>query len=183
MQKFLLPLALMMISLSACSQESHLDKFFQKHQNGSGSGFQISGSSGSASGTAGTGTNGSASFLLNASFSGKSSGSSSSTDAWMSKISSLRLIVLDGKTNPGADKDWKDLESCLRDDHFDELLSFRKGKERMRLLSKDVNEGIKEVAFLVAGKEDSGLFFHFRGHFTEKDLAAMQTFLQNHDCQ
>ncbi|HXB90939.1 MAG TPA: DUF4252 domain-containing protein [Puia sp.] len=183
MQKFLLPLALLMISLSACSQDSHLDKFFQKHQNGSGSGFHISCNSGSASGTAGTSTDGSASFLLNASFSGKSSGKSSSTEAWMSKISSLRLIVLDGKRNPDADKDWKDLESCLRDDHFDELMSIHKGKERMRLLSKDVNEGLKEIAFLVAGKEDSGLFFHFRGHFTEKDLTAMQNFLQSHDCQ
>ena len=101
----------------------------------------------------------------------------------MKKITSLRLLVLDGKTNPGADKEWKELENGLRDDRFEELMSIHKGKDRLRLLSKDANEGIKEIALLVAGQEDGGVFFHFRGHFTEKDLAAMQTLLQEHDSQ
>jgi hypothetical protein len=43
--------------------------------------------------------------------------------------------------------------------------------------------GMKEVAFLVAGKDNSGLFFHFRGHFTDKDMASIQAVLQSHDNQ
>jgi hypothetical protein len=180
MQKFFLPLALAGIvlgSLSACAQDSHLDKFYHKYQS-------TSGGTGSGNITFSDDAGGSVtldpSFMLNACF---PASDSPSGNGWLHKMTNLRLLILDGKKNPSARQEWTDLEQSLKQDQFDELLTVRKGSDRMRLLSKDEAAGIKEVAFLVAGNDGSGLFFHFRGHFTEKDMAGIQSAFQSHDSQ
>ena len=182
MQKLLFPLALVALSLPACAQNVHLDKFYHKYQSGNSINFSFNSDSnsgkGSASGSGSTGNDGSASFLLNANF----SCNSHSDNGWMHKITGLRLLILDEKT-AGAGQEWTDLEEALRQDQYEELITIRKGKDRLRLLSKDEAGGIKELAFLVAGKEGGGLFFHFRGAFTEKDLACIQSAIQDHDSQ
>ena len=201
MQKFLLPLVIAGIaltSLTACAQNSHLDKFYQKYQSAPASG---SGTPGSGSGTSGSASAGSGdatgktsitissddgslslnpTFMLNACFPG-SDGQAAS--GWVHKMTNLRVIILDGKKNSSAPQEWTDLEESLKQDQFEELLTIRKGGDRVRLLSKEAAAGMKEVAFLVAGKDGSGLFFHFRGHFTEKDMASIQSVLQSHDSQ
>jgi len=203
MQKFLLPLVIAGIaltSLTACAQNSHLDKFYRKYQsapasgshnaatgNGSGNSGSASASSGDATGKTSitiTSDDGSLSlnpsFMLNACFSA-SDGQYAS--GWVHKMTNLRVIILDGKKNSSAHQEWTELEESLKQDQFEELLTIRKGSDRVKLLSKEAAAGIKEVAFLVAGKDGSGLFFHFRGHFTEKDMASIQSLLQSHDSQ
>jgi hypothetical protein len=200
MQKILLPLiiaGIALTSLTACAQNSHLDKFYQKYQstpasgshdaaNGNGSGSSAS-SSGDAAGKTSitiSSDDGSLSlnpsFMLNACFPA-SDGQAAS--GWVRKMTNLHVIILDGKKNSSAHQEWTELEESLKQDQFEELLTIRKGSDRVRLLSKDAAAGIKEVAFLVAGKDGSGLFFHFRGHFTEKDMASIQSVLQSHDSQ
>jgi hypothetical protein len=188
MQKFILPLFIALTSLSACAQQSHLDKFYQKYHSSDGVSFSGSGSSGSSSGNIkisgdSGGSGGSISidpsFLLNANFSGKGDADNN----WMRKITNLRLLILDGEKTPSAQQQWTELEESLRQDGFEELITVRHGKDRFRLLSKSDQGDMKQMAFLVAGKEGSGLFFHFRGHFTEKDMARIQSSLQEHDSQ
>lgn len=186
MQKLLFPLALAVTSLTACAQNSHLDKFYHKYQSSSGNNINDNNSSdATASGHTGSGSGNSVSidispaFMLNACF----SGSGNTNDGWIRKVTNLRLLILDEKKNPGAGQEWTDLEQSLQQDHFEDLLTIRKGKDRVRLLSKEGAGGMKEVAFLVAGKEGGGLFFHFRGTFTEKDMATIESFLQSHDSQ
>ena len=187
MQKFVLPLFIALTSLSACAQQSHLDKFYQKYHSSDGVSFS-SGSSGGSSGSVkisgdSGGSGGSISidpsFLLNANFSGKGD----EDNNWMRKITNLRLLILDGEKTPSAQRQWAELEESLRQDGFEELITVRKGKDRFRLLSKNDQGDMKQMAFLVAGKDGSGLFFHFRGHFTEKDMARIQTSLQEHESQ
>jgi hypothetical protein len=192
MQKLFLPLALAGIvlgSLSACAQDSHLDKFYHKYQSAPASGAH---DAATGNGTGATGKtsitissdDGSLSldpsFMLNACFPA-SDGQAAS--GWVHKMTNLRLLILDGEKNPSARQEWTDLEESLKQDRFEELLTIRKGSDRVRLLSKDAAAGVKEVAFLVAGKDGSGLFFHFRGHFTEKDMAGIQSAFQSHDSQ
>jgi hypothetical protein len=184
MQKLLLSLFIV-ISLSACAQQSHLDKFYQKYHSSDGitfsGGSSSDGTSGSIkiSGDSGGSISIDPSLLLNANFSGKGNADNN----WMRKITNLRLLILDGEKTPSAQQQWTELEESLRQDGFEELITVRHGKDRFRLLSKDGQGDLKQIAFLVAGKEGSGLFFHFRGHFTEKDMARIQSSLQEHDSQ
>ena len=185
MQKFLLPVFIALTSLSACAQQSHLDKFYQKYHSSDGVSFSGSGSSGGSSGSVKiSGDSGGSismdpSFLLNANFSGKGNADNN----WMRKITNLRLLILDGEKTSSAQQQWTELEESLRQDGFEELITVRQGKDRFRLLSRSDQGDMKQIAFLVAGKEGSGLFFHFRGHFTEKDMARIQSSLQEHDSQ
>jgi hypothetical protein len=225
MHKFLFSLVITGIcltSLTACAQNSHLDKFYKKYQSAPASGSGTTGSANTSSGSSGktsitissddgslSGTHTSApkqalssvrsagaskfgrvltrplpagvfSFILNACFPA-SDGQAAS--GWVRKMTNLRLLILDGEKNASARQEWTDLEESLKQDQFEELLTIRKGSDRVRLLSKDAAAGMKEVAFLVAGKDGSGLFFHFRGHFTSTDMASIQSVLQSHDSQ
>ena len=188
MHKLLFSLAIASISLTSCAQDSHLDKFYRKYQSAAAS---PSGSIGSDKASPGktnitiSSDNGSSlsldpSFMLNACFPATDN---SAASGWVHKMTNLRLIILDGEKNASAMQEWTELEQSLKQDQFEELLTIRKGSDRVRLLSKEGAEGMKQVAFLVAGKDGSGLFFHFRGHFTEKDMASIQSVLQSHDSQ
>jgi hypothetical protein len=184
MQKFILPLFIALTSLSACAQQSHLDKFYQKYHSSDGVSFSGGGSSGSVKISGDSGGSGGSisidpSFLLNANFSGKGDADNN----WMRKITNLRLLILDGEKTPSAQQQWTELEESLRQDGFEELITVRHGKDRFRLLSRSDQGDMKQMALMVAGKEGSGLFFHFRGHFTEKDMARIQSSLQEHDSQ
>ncbi|HEY4065051.1 MAG TPA: DUF4252 domain-containing protein [Puia sp.] len=183
MQKFLLPVAFVITSLSSCAQQSHLDKFYQKYHSTDGITFSAGTSSGGSinmSGDSGTNISIDPSFLLNANFSGNSGGTDNN---WMRKVTNLRLLILNGEKNPGAEQQWTELEGSLRQDGFEELITVRHGKDRFRLLSKEGQGDIKQIALLIAGKEGGGLFFHFKGHFTEKDMDRMRSALQEHDSQ
>jgi hypothetical protein len=196
MHKLLFSLAIASISLTSCAQDSHLDKFYRKYQSAATSPSGSTGSDKASSGKTNitiSSDNGSASgqallrsaapsgvFLLNACFPATDN---SAASGWVHKMTNLRLIILDGEKNASAMQEWTELEQSLKQDQFEELLTIRKGSDRVRLLSKEGAEGMRQVAFLVAGKDGSGLFFHFRGHFTEKDMASIQSVLQSHDSQ
>jgi hypothetical protein len=159
MQKLLLPLALFLVSLSACAQSSSLDKFYDR--------FKSTGDEGSLSVSPG--------LLLNASF----SGSGGDSNSWIRKITQIQLLILDAKKTPSVREQWSELSRDLQEDQFDELVSIRHGKDRVQLLSRDRKGGLKEVVFLTSDKEGSGIFIHFRGCFTAKDLETIQSSLQD----
>ena len=170
MSKLLFPLALI-ITLSACSSansqspgSSHdespaLDRFYNRvnSENKDGNSISID-----------------PSFMLNASFAGKESNKD-----WIHKITKVRLLILDDKKTSGLQQELTELSQSLQKDQFEELLTIRKGQDRVQLLSKDRKDGQKEVVFLAAGKEGGGLFIHFRGHFTAADMEKIQSTLQD----
>lgn len=173
MHKLLLSLtigAITLHSFSSCAQSTHLDNFYRKYQPASGE----DGDKGSGS------ISFDPSFMLHACFSGEANKGSK---GWMQKISNIRLFFVDAKKTPAAREEWSELEQSLNQDKFEELFVVRKGTDRMRLLSKDSKSDQKEVAFLVVGQDGNGMFFHFRGHFTSKDLESLQLDLQKHDSQ
>lgn len=107
-------------------------------------------------------------ILLNVSFSSK-------------KISTLQCLIIDGKKSPHAAREFRDLEHAVLDDRFEEWFSIRKGKGKIVAWSLDGPNDIKDVACLVVGDDDSGLFFHIRGHFTDADKARLEAALQEKD--
>ena len=163
MKKFGFPLVILLVTFSACAQSSHLDRFYEQYHNAN------------ADGNMGPGPG----FLLSASFSGDHSGSEDGS--WLKRVTAVRCLVIDGKKTPDVAKEWADLSSSLRADHFDEWFSARRGQGRVQLLSRDKGNVMEEIACLIVGDDDSGLFFHLRGHFTAEDRARMESALQSHD--
>jgi hypothetical protein len=114
-------------------------------------------------------TSGNTSFILSASFHGKEDGN------WFQKVTKVNVMVLDKKSAADV-KQWHELVRGAGDKGFEELLSVRKGQDRVRLMVRD-GDGVKELAFL-AGDKDGGLYIQFAGKFTDHDLEQMQSSLK-----
>ncbi len=159
MQKLLFPLALFMISLTACAQESHLDQFYHKFNSTDEGG--INGSI-------------SPSFLLNMSGSFNVGSEDSVKNAWLRKITQIRFLSSEVPKTPAASQEWSELTRSLKDDEFEEWFSVRQGKGTVRVLSKERKDGQEEVVCVVVDKDGSGLLFQLRGRFSTADKARMQ---------
>ena len=109
-------------------------------------------------------------ILLNVSFSSK-------------KISTLHCLFIDGKKDLHAAAEFRDLEHAVREDHFEEWFSIRKGKGRVAAWSLEGPGDLKDLVCLLVGDDGGGLFFHLRGHFTDADKAGLEAALQDHDNQ
>ncbi|HVU55169.1 MAG TPA: DUF4252 domain-containing protein [Puia sp.] len=113
-----------------------------------------------------------ASFMLQASFHGREDGN------WIQKVTQVKVMILDKKKAADVEQ-WDKLVRELRDQRYEELVSVRKGQDRVRLMSRD-GDGVKEVAFL-AGDKDGGLYIQFAGKFTQHDLEQMRLSIQDKD--
>ena len=168
MKKLTFPLLILAFALNACAQNSHLDKFYQQyHDTNNDLGVDPS-------------------MLFSASFSGNINIGDSNSDKdgnWMHKITAVRCLIIDGKKNHEAAREWSDLSSSLRADHFEEWFSVRKGTGKVQLLSRDKGDTMEEIACVIVGDDGSGLFFHLRGHFTAADKERMASALQSHDSE
>ena len=152
MKTLTLPLLALLLTLQACAQSSHLDKFYQHYHAEQGDDSFDPG------------------LLLNVSFSGHTP-----------HFSSLHCLLIDGKKSPNARREFHDLGESLKADHFEEWFSIRQGESRVQLMSRDGKETTDEMVCLIVGDDDSGLFFHLRGHFTAADKARIEAALQSHD--
>jgi len=150
MQKTLFPFFMLLLSLAACGQESHLDRFYRK--------FAAAGAN-DLSGSFNP------SFMLNI----NCGGSTGSTDSgWIHKITMVRCLTIDAGKTPDAGQEWNELNRSLRADHFEEWFSIRH-KGSVRLLSKDQADGQSEVVCVIAGEHGSGLLFDLTGRFSAAD--------------
>ena len=163
MKKLTLPL-LILVAFSACAQPAHLDKFYQKYHamQDNKDGFDPG-------------------LLFTASFSGGHD--SDDKNNWLSKVTSVRCLIIDGKKAVDPTQEWNDLTASLRADHFEEWFSVRKGKGRVQLLSLDNKDNVEDIACVIVSDDGGGLFFHLRGHFTAADKARMESALQEHDSE
>lgn len=152
MKTFFFPLTVLLLTITACAQPSHVDQVCRQYGTGDG---QLSIDPG---------------ILLNVSFSSK-------------KISTLHCLLIDGKKTPNAAREFRDLERAVLDDHFEEWFSIRKGKGRVQVLSREGKGDLTEIACLLVGDDDGGIFFHLRGHFTDEDKARIKAALQEQDGQ
>jgi|ERR1700744_3030059 len=166
MQKFLFPLALLVISLTACAQESRLDQFYHKFNS-----------------TDEGGINGSISpaFLLNMSGSFNVGSADSVKNRWIRKITQIRFLSIDGAKTPAVSEEWSELTRSLKDDAFEEWFSIREGKGTVRVLSKDGKDGQEELVCVVVDKDGSGLVFQLKGKFSAADKAQIQHAFSHHD--
>jgi hypothetical protein len=152
-----LAFALLITTLTACSQESQLDKFYNKYHNSGEGSTDLSNSS----------------FSINANF------SSEDKKSWKNKITLFRMLVLENKGNASLHHDWDDLSQSLRKDNFDDLLTIRKGSDNAHLLSKDGKGDQKELVFMASGKDGSCVFIHVKGKFDAKDMEQVQASFQD----
>ena len=156
MQKLLFPLALLLVTFTACGQSSNLDQFYKKFNTDDGNGSI------------------NPAFLLNM------SGQGSDSSGWLHKITMVRFMTIDAAKTPAASQEWGELTRSLQADHFEEWMSVHKGKGDFRLMSKDRKDGQEEVVCVIVDKDGNGLFFHLRGRFTAADKEKIQSALQEH---
>jgi hypothetical protein len=159
MKKIIAPVLVMLVAVACHAQESHLDQFYQK--------FDASGPET---------MKGSINLALLMNF-----GASDSSDSWMKKVTTCRFMAIDPDKTPKAEQEWADLRQSLKDDHFEEWLSVRKGKGNFQLLSKDRKDGQEDIVCVVTGDRGEGVFFHLRGRFTAADKARIEATLQNNN--
>jgi len=157
MQKILLPLVFLVISLSACSQQTQLDRFYNKYHD---------------SGEVGGG-------LLNTSFSANINSSPDGKKSWKNKVTLFRMLVLENKGTPSLRSDWDELSQSLRKDNFEDLVTIRKGGDNARLLSKDGKGGLKELVFMANGKDGGCVFIHIKGRFDAHDMEEVRASFQD----
>jgi hypothetical protein len=164
MKKLFFPLFVVLISFSACAQENHLDQFYQKFNSGENSGSGNISFSGSGSFNI--------SLLLNL------SSDNAADTSWWHKITMCRFLTIDSGKAQNSQA-WAALNQVLREDHFEEWMTVRHGKENFRLLSKDRKDGQEDVVCVAIDKNGSGVFFHLRGRFSADDKSRIGAALQD----
>jgi hypothetical protein len=159
MKKIITPLMTLLFAVACQAQESHLDQFYQK--------FDAAGAET---------TKGSINLALLMNF-----GEKDSSDSWLKKVTFCRFLTLDPEKSPKAGQEWADLTQSLKDDHFEEWMSVRKGKSNFRLLAKDRKDGQEDVVCVCVDEHGEGVFFHLRGKFSAADKARIQAAMQDHE--
>ncbi|HET6252618.1 MAG TPA: DUF4252 domain-containing protein [Puia sp.] len=158
MKKIIMPLLALLVVASCQAQESHLDQWYQK--------FDASGAE-----TAKGSINLSLMFNL---------GGNDSSNSWMKKVTMCRFITIDSVKTAKAAQEWAELKQSLKDDHFEEWMSVRKGKSDFRIMARDRKDGQEDVVCLAMDeKGGGGVFFHLRGRFSSEDKAHLETMMQD----
>jgi Domain of unknown function (DUF4252) len=159
MKKMFTPLLTLLVVAACHAQESHLDQFYQK--------FDAAGAET---------TKGSINLALLLNFS-----SSDTTDSWTKRVTMCRFLAIDPAKTPKAAEEWADLKQSLKDDHFEEWMSVRKGKSDFRLMARNRKDGQEDVICLAVDEHGEGVFFHLRGKFSEADKVRIQAAMQDRE--
>jgi hypothetical protein len=154
------PLLAILFTFTACAQDTHLDQFYKKFNSSENE---------TSNGTINL------SLLLNLSAS-----SNPADTGWWHKITLCRFIAIDSAKTAGAAKEWSELNQSLRDDHFEEWMSVRHGKENFRMLARERKDGQEDVVCVAVDENGSGVFFHLRGRFSAADKDRIGAALQDH---
>lgn len=151
----------MTAGLSACGQENSADKFFEKYKSQDALQGEIS-------------INPTAWLTGNLKNDDK--------DKIGKKITSARLLILDGKNSPTLAEDLVQLSKDLHQEEYEDLVSVTKGaEERFQVMSKGLSGGQKELIFLAKGKDGGVVFVQLQGRFSSDDLAEIGSSLQDND--
>jgi hypothetical protein len=149
MKPFLIPI-LLVLSFSACSQDHYLDDFYNKYKSSDSVSMYLS---------------------LGPTFWLSSNITGIDQDSWKSKVSSIHMLILDGKKLPGLSADVDDLSRRLHAEQYDDLVQVRKGKhQQFEILVHDVDSKTKDLVLLVHDTDGGTIFAQVRGKFTDKDL-------------
>jgi hypothetical protein len=148
-----------LVAVACHAQESHLDQFYQK--------FDASGSDT---------TKGSMNLSLFLNLAG-----SDSSNSWMKKVTVCRFLAMDSLEAPKAGQEWAELTQSLKDDHFEECMSVKKGRSNFRIMTKDRKDGQEDVVCVVTGDHGGGVFFHVRGRFSAADRVRIQEMMQDRE--
>ncbi|HEV2355484.1 MAG TPA: DUF4252 domain-containing protein [Puia sp.] len=159
MKKLLTPLLVLVTAASCHAQDSHLDQFYRKFD---GHGAET--------------TQGTINLALLLNFS-----SSDTSNRWFRKVTLCRFMAIQPEKSPAAGEEWDELQQSLKEDHFEEWMSVRHGKDNFRMLSRVRSDGQQDIVCLAASPHGGGVFFHVRGRFSAADLEKIESSLENSD--
>ncbi|HUB60583.1 MAG TPA: DUF4252 domain-containing protein [Puia sp.] len=157
MKKIITPFLALFVVVACHAQENHLDRFYQK--------FDTAGAE-TAKGSINL------SLLLNL-------GGADSSNSWMKKVTMCRFLTLDPAKASKAGQEWAELTQALKDDHFEEWMSVRKGKSNFRVMARDRKDGQEDVVCVAVGENGGGVFFHIRGRFSAADKDRIREMMQD----
>jgi len=159
MKKIITPLMTLLVAVACHAQENHLDEFYQKLD-----------AAGSET------TKGSINLSLFLNLAG-----SDSSNSWMKKVTVCRFLTFDSQETSKAHQEWEQLTQSLKDDHFEEWMSVKKGKSNFRFMTKDRKDGQEDVVCVAVGDHGGGVFFHVRGRFSAADKVKIREMMQDHE--
>jgi hypothetical protein len=156
MKKLIIPMLFLCVNSSCQAQESHLEQFYHKYDSGT------------------EGSTGSINLALLLNF-----GGTDSSNGWWKKVTMCRFVAVDPAKSPKAGEEWSDLTRSLKADHFEEWMSYRKGKGTLRVMSREAGDGQEDIVCVAVDQHNEGVFFHIRGRFDEADKVRIQAALQD----
>lgn len=89
-----------------------------------------------------------------------------------SKIKGVRLFILDEKAQVQT-VDFQSLVNELKRDHFDDLMTVRKGGERVHFMGRETDKGYTDVTFLSKDSKGGAFLMSLEGFFSKHDIENM----------
>jgi hypothetical protein len=160
MKKLFSPLLLICVIMSCNAQDTHLEQFYHKYD------------SAGAETTKGT---------INLALLMNFATAEDSSNGWWKKVTMCRFLAVDPAKSGKAGEEWGDLTRSIKEDHFEEWMSFRQGKGMFRVLSRDRRDGQEDIVCLAMDEHGGGVFFHLRGRFDAGDKAHIQASMQDRE--
>ena len=89
-----------------------------------------------------------------------------------SKIKGVRLFILDEKANV-QNADFQLLVSDLKRAHFEDLMTVRKGGDRVYFMGRETANGYTDVTFLTKSNKAGAFLMSLEGFFSKHDVEKM----------
>ena len=89
-----------------------------------------------------------------------------------SKIKGVRLFILDEKANV-QNADFQTLVSDMKRAHFEDLMTIRKGGDRVYFMGRETDKGYTDITFLTKGSKGGAFLMSLEGFFSKQDVENM----------
>lgn len=88
------------------------------------------------------------------------------------KIKGVRLFILDEKAHV-QNADFQSLVNDMKRANFDDLMTVRKGGDRVHFMGRETNKGYTDITFLTKDDKGGAFLMCLEGFFTKHDVENM----------
>ena len=89
-----------------------------------------------------------------------------------SKIKGVRLFILDAKAQV-QNGDFQSLVNELKSNNFDDLMTVRKGGDRVHFMGRETDKGYTDITFLTKDNKGGAFLMSLEGFFSKHDIENM----------
>ena len=89
-----------------------------------------------------------------------------------SKIKGVRMFIL-GEKAQVQNADFQSLVNDMKRAHFEDLVTVRKGKERVHFMGRETSKGYTDITLLTKDEKGGAFLMYLEGFFSKKDINVM----------